>query len=572
MNTLTPRATRILFVASIVLIVLSLAASAFSVTRVLSAPLAAVTVPNKVGFEGFLANADGSPMTDGTYSIVFAVYNVDTGGTALWSETQTVTVTRGLYAVELGSQTVLPTNLFDGNRWIGVKVGSDPEMTPRTKVSSVPFALNAEKANNANTVNGYPAAFSGTNPRVLATDGSGNAVIDGKLGIGTATPGYLLDVRGSARIGDYEALNPASNTKLLIKGSTAPQLALVHIGNNTAGLAVSGSGLFLATEGTDNSKAIIFKTGISYNSDFTSAGTERMRVSGSGNVGIGTTSPTSGYKLDVNGKLRTANNVKIYGSDEAWAENLVLIKDSGWGGVHLARNDPGVSSWDGNWGLGYTGLTGNDFSIYTNYNGTQYNGAFHISNSTRNVGIGTTNPSTFKLQVAGSVGPNAANTYDLGSSALYWGTVHYHTLSSHSVGVFDKGVKLRDGRTVSCLEALQSLKPMTDKQMENGLPHLDYATLPEAVYRPAEDSIVVESVTTTVKPLGAAYTQVYTGDNRTVTYSYPVTKTLKGEPSADLDAMISLIMCAANEVNTNNAALEQRVAALEQAIKTISKP
>ena len=38
---------------------------------------------------------------------------------------------------------------------------------------------------------------------------------------------------------------------------------------------------------------------------------------------------------------------------------------------------------------------------------------------TGNVGIGTTNP-TFKLQVAGNVGPDADDSYDLGSSSLRW--------------------------------------------------------------------------------------------------------------------------------------------------------
>lgn len=37
-----------------------------------------------------------------------------------------------------------------------------------------------------------------------------------------------------------------------------------------------------------------------------------------------------------------------------------------------------------------------------------------------NIGIGTDNPATFKLQVAGAVGPHADNTYDLGSAALSW--------------------------------------------------------------------------------------------------------------------------------------------------------
>ena len=41
-----------------------------------------------------------------------------------------------------------------------------------------------------------------------------------------------------------------------------------------------------------------------------------------------------------------------------------------------------------------------------------------------NVGIGTTNPSSFRLQVAGNVGPNTNNLYDLGSPALSWRNIY----------------------------------------------------------------------------------------------------------------------------------------------------
>ncbi|MDD4980994.1 MAG: tail fiber domain-containing protein, partial [Candidatus Omnitrophica bacterium] len=43
-----------------------------------------------------------------------------------------------------------------------------------------------------------------------------------------------------------------------------------------------------------------------------------------------------------------------------------------------------------------------------------------IPSATGNVGIGTTGPGTFKLEAAGHVGPNADNTYDLGSSGVKW--------------------------------------------------------------------------------------------------------------------------------------------------------
>jgi len=87
--------------------------------------------------------SSGKAVTDGTYSMVFAVYDAVNGGTALWSETNTsVQVKNGLFSVLLGSVNNLPANIFsNGPRWFGVKVGSDPEMLPRQQIASVPFAM-----------------------------------------------------------------------------------------------------------------------------------------------------------------------------------------------------------------------------------------------------------------------------------------------------------------------------------------------------------------------------------------------------------------------------------------------
>ncbi|MEI6280842.1 MAG: tail fiber domain-containing protein, partial [bacterium] len=43
-----------------------------------------------------------------------------------------------------------------------------------------------------------------------------------------------------------------------------------------------------------------------------------------------------------------------------------------------------------------------------------------------NVGIGTTNPANFRLQVAGSIGPNATNSYNLGGTGNNWGCLYYN--------------------------------------------------------------------------------------------------------------------------------------------------
>jgi len=138
----------------------------------------------------------------------------------------------------------------------------------------------------------------------------------------------------------------------------------------------------------------------------TNNNSERMRIDASGNVGIGTSSPQC--KLDVNGNgnfngnLITSNNVIINGTDAVWQENLLLIKPSGWGGLRLSRRDPNSGNYDGNWAIGYNVHSGNDFSISNNYLGVQYDYLFHISSSTRNVGIGTANPA-YKLDVLGTI-------------------------------------------------------------------------------------------------------------------------------------------------------------------------
>jgi hypothetical protein len=151
MNTFNnSRTGRIMFAIGAVMIVLSLTFSTFSVAKVLSAPQTTlVTVPPYVGFEGFLADGSGDPVADGTYSLTFDVFAGISGGSSLWTETHSaVSVTNGLYSVVLGSVTSLPSGLFDGVRYIQVTEGSTV-LSPRIRVSSVPFSLNAEHANSA---------------------------------------------------------------------------------------------------------------------------------------------------------------------------------------------------------------------------------------------------------------------------------------------------------------------------------------------------------------------------------------------------------------------------------------
>ncbi len=100
-------------------------------------------------YQGRLTDSDGSPV-NGTKTMTFRLYNVGSGGTALWQESwPNVTVINGLFNVLLGSNTSLGQTIFteNDNLWLGISVGGDSEMTPRIQVGSVPFARQATTTN-----------------------------------------------------------------------------------------------------------------------------------------------------------------------------------------------------------------------------------------------------------------------------------------------------------------------------------------------------------------------------------------------------------------------------------------
>jgi len=118
---------------------------------ILGEPDGSSPIPSVINYQGTLLNqSTGTPVPDGNYTIVFSLYDVDTGGSPLWQETQSATVHDGLFSVLLGNVTSLNASIFDGSpRYLGVKVEGDAEMTPRQLLASVPYAFHAENASYA---------------------------------------------------------------------------------------------------------------------------------------------------------------------------------------------------------------------------------------------------------------------------------------------------------------------------------------------------------------------------------------------------------------------------------------
>jgi hypothetical protein len=115
----------------------------------------AASVPISLTQQGRILDSTGVPVA-GKVAIVFTVYDSPTASAAtdiLWTETQNVTPDDGYFSAQLGAVVAnpFPAGTFDGSvRYLGVKVGSDAEMTPRQAITSVPYAFQASSAANAN--------------------------------------------------------------------------------------------------------------------------------------------------------------------------------------------------------------------------------------------------------------------------------------------------------------------------------------------------------------------------------------------------------------------------------------
>ncbi|GIW12225.1 MAG: hypothetical protein KatS3mg061_3282 [Dehalococcoidia bacterium] len=89
-------------------------------------------------YQGRLTNALGQPVPNGSYVLTFRLYEDATTPTALATTVQTPTVTNGLFVATLAGF----SSYADGrDLYLGVQVGSDPELTPRQRITPVPYAL-----------------------------------------------------------------------------------------------------------------------------------------------------------------------------------------------------------------------------------------------------------------------------------------------------------------------------------------------------------------------------------------------------------------------------------------------
>jgi hypothetical protein len=168
-----------------------------------------------------------------------------------------------------------------------------------------------------------------------------------RLGIGTNSPAQKLDVNGNIRV-----------------QGTYPKIEFVDTDSNPDFTLIGGNGAFQFYDETNS--------------------TERMRIDSSGNVGIGTSSPSE--QVELTDWLKVGN-----GANSSGGVIFPYSTNSGSSRSYAWRND--VSAYG-------------DFSLLVSdtQTGDVKNGTKVISVRNNNVGIGTSSPPSRKLTIQGGSG------------------------------------------------------------------------------------------------------------------------------------------------------------------------
>jgi len=272
-------------------------------------------IPKQIDYQAVLKTSTGALVPDGNYQLTFKIYNDPTGGSALWTEIQTIAVANGIFSAHLGSVTPITTVPFDRIHFLGITVESDPELLPRTTLKPSPYSfmamdvldntvvksLNSLK-DDVNLVAGSNIIItpSGNNLTISATGGGG-----GTIG-GSGTVNYIPKFTTGTDIGN-SIITEISSKIGLDDNTSSYKLSLNSTSTTGLGLKIhrnGGTNLLIKNDGSPTDQKgwafNVYNTNLQIRTiadDDVTTLSNIVTFQRDGNVGIGTTSPS--YPLDV---------------------------------------------------------------------------------------------------------------------------------------------------------------------------------------------------------------------------------------------------------------------------------
>ena len=202
---------------------------------------------------------------------------------------------------------------------------------------------------------------------------SGNSYFNGgNVGIGTTNPGVKLDIDNGA----------VTDVRIRGNQTSDARIGAYNFYNTAASDVVAA--ISADRDGANDAAALAFDTQIAGGGM-----TERMRITSTGNVGIGTTSPSERLSVDGNAEILKGDDARVY------------IKDVGDSSTILLRSD-GVNTSIGT-------DSNHDLQIQTNGSTKMY------IESGGNVGIGTTSPNA-PLQFSNAITTRKVVLYEMANN------------------------------------------------------------------------------------------------------------------------------------------------------------
>jgi len=386
------------------------ALATLAVLSTLNVPLSTAFAQGTTAFTYHGRLTDTGSVPNGEYLMSFAIFPTNYSGSSLFSITNTVPVSNGLFTVTLD----FGGGIFDGApRWLELGVSTNgpaafTTLQPRQRILPTPYAILASTAAtvssdaiyNAHIASGQVVkslnglrddvtllagtnitltTFPNSNLMISASNGDSvwslngsNAYYNGgNVGIGTSAPTSPLHVR-------------RSRGRMLLDSTNSTSGSLIEMNNYTDNSTALGRIIFTRDFIFEGMLEYLTGAGLAIHA----GGEERVRVAGNGNVGIGTTSPA--YRLDVAGQVR--------------AGGAFLAP---WGPILTVPAGPNTNLLTMRW----DGINGDRVDLEVP--GATANNALFSFTSNGRLGIGTSSPGA-KLDVTGA-GQFGDRTLSLGN-------------------------------------------------------------------------------------------------------------------------------------------------------------